>query len=363
LYLSTKSLKLVYEEYDPYYALFNFWTSEVAITSLVVLGLVLILSLFIERPWCKYACPFGALLGLTNFIKLFKIRRHVPTCINCNRCSNNCPMNIEVSEKEVVNDHQCISCNICTSENVCPVDDTVSFATKAKPQKNYKSKFVALSLIAILIVGIGTAKIIGIFQTESTKTPRKITSGEFVGEYDPLDIRGSYELSDISEYFDIPVETLAKAFEIESDDLASFQVKDLEATGLGIETSTVRDFVGVYNGLLRIEEVHDLPESARAILIEENKISTEDKKQILDVKADKNGDYEGETTDEEITEHSAINSTTTVKMALELGLTLEEIEQVIGIKIVDESKLIKDVCKENDLRFSEMKDNLNSLLN
>lgn len=125
VYLTTNSLKLIFLEVDPYYALFNFWSDEVTLGGLVVLGIVLVSSLFIERPWCKYACPFGAFIGLTNFFSIFKIRRNSVTCISCNKCDNTCPMNITVSDKLVVKDHQCIRCHDCTSDVVCPISETV----------------------------------------------------------------------------------------------------------------------------------------------------------------------------------------------------------------------------------------------
>jgi len=125
VYLSTASLKLVFLEVDPYFALFNFWSDEVTIGSLIVLGLSLLLSLFVERPWCKYACPFGALVGLSNYFSVFKIHRNEKTCIDCSRCTQKCPMNIEVHKKRTVKDPQCIRCGICTSDEACPVPATV----------------------------------------------------------------------------------------------------------------------------------------------------------------------------------------------------------------------------------------------
>lgn len=125
VYLSAQSLKLIFLEVDPYFALFNFWSSEATVGGLIVLGVILLSSLFIERPWCKYACPFGALVGLTNFFSIFKIRRRTSTCISCNKCSKACPMNIDVANKTVIKDPQCIRCGICTSEQVCPVPETV----------------------------------------------------------------------------------------------------------------------------------------------------------------------------------------------------------------------------------------------
>jgi len=125
LYQTAVTAKLVFQSVDPYYALFNFFTNEVAVSAYIVLGVITVLSLFIERPWCKYFCPYGALLGLFNSIRVFKIRRNKGTCIGCKKCDRVCPMNIEVSEKEVIRDHRCISCHKCSSEITCPVKDTV----------------------------------------------------------------------------------------------------------------------------------------------------------------------------------------------------------------------------------------------
>ena len=132
VYMSAVSGTLIFLSIDPYYALFNFWTGEVAVTGLLVLGVTLLGSLVVERPWCKYACPYGALLGITNLFRVFKIRRVESSCISCDLCSKECPMNIEVSKVKVVRDHQCISCLECTSEAVCPVADTVEFSAGGK---------------------------------------------------------------------------------------------------------------------------------------------------------------------------------------------------------------------------------------
>jgi polyferredoxin len=129
VYITATSGTLIFADYDPYFALFNFWSSEVAIGGLVILGLTLVLSLFVERPWCKYACPYGAVLGITNLFRVFKIKRSESTCKADGACSIMCPMNIPVDTVKTVRNHQCISCLECTSEAVCPVAKTVVFAT------------------------------------------------------------------------------------------------------------------------------------------------------------------------------------------------------------------------------------------
>ncbi|HSQ90143.1 4Fe-4S binding protein [Romboutsia sp.] len=131
--------KLIFQDVDPYYALFNFWSGEVAIGSLIILGVTLILSLIIERPWCKYLCPFGAIMGISNLFRIFKIKRNKSTCISCGACDRACPMNINISESNIIRNHQCISCMKCTSEEACPISDTVEFTTSSKEVEHYEN--------------------------------------------------------------------------------------------------------------------------------------------------------------------------------------------------------------------------------
>jgi ferredoxin len=134
VYVTATTAKLMFQDIDPYYALFNFWSAEVALPSLIILGTTILLSLFIERPWCKYACPYGAVLGLFNLFKIFKIQRMSSSCINCKACDKACPMNIDISSTTTVRNHQCISCMKCTSEHSCPIASTVEFSTKGEKQ-------------------------------------------------------------------------------------------------------------------------------------------------------------------------------------------------------------------------------------
>lgn len=125
LYVTAMSGYLVFKDYDPYYALFSFWTGEVAISAFVVLGITIVLSLLVERPWCKYACPYGALLGITNKFSIFKIKRNAKTCISCDACNTSCPMSIDVMHQSKITDDQCIRCMDCTSDDACPIENTV----------------------------------------------------------------------------------------------------------------------------------------------------------------------------------------------------------------------------------------------
>jgi polyferredoxin len=130
LYMTATTGTLIFISFDPYNALFNLWSSEVAVGGVIVLAVTLGLSLFVERPWCKYACPYGAVLGISNLFRVFSIRRSETTCKADGACSIMCPMNIAVDTKTTVRDHQCISCLECTSEAICPVAKTVVFSNR-----------------------------------------------------------------------------------------------------------------------------------------------------------------------------------------------------------------------------------------
>ncbi len=128
IYMTAVTGKLMFQDYDPYFVLFNFWSDEIALSGVIILIVTIALSLVIERPFCKYACPYGAFQGIFNLFRIFGVKRVPSTCINCKACDKACPMNIEVSSAGTVRDHQCITCLKCTSEDSCPVEATVVLA-------------------------------------------------------------------------------------------------------------------------------------------------------------------------------------------------------------------------------------------
>src|SRR5262249_34161059 len=57
----------------------------------IVIGVLMIASLFIENFWCRYLCPYGAFLGLAGLASPLRIRRNPPLCIGCDKCTKACP--------------------------------------------------------------------------------------------------------------------------------------------------------------------------------------------------------------------------------------------------------------------------------
>lgn len=131
---TTKTGLLMFQNIDPYYALFNIWSDEITKTALIILGIVLASSFFIERPWCRYACPLGAFQGLFNWVSILKIKRNSKTCISCTMCNKNCPMGINVMEGKAVNNPLCNRCLRCVDS--CPINETLDI--KLSFPVNYK---------------------------------------------------------------------------------------------------------------------------------------------------------------------------------------------------------------------------------
>jgi polyferredoxin len=102
------------------------------------IGLVLVLSLFVYRPWCHFFCPFGLVGWLAEMISLFKIKVDYDKCISCEACSKACPstvMDAILKQDRIIPD--CFSCGTCIE--TCPAD-AISFVS-GKRQKPPKEKF------------------------------------------------------------------------------------------------------------------------------------------------------------------------------------------------------------------------------
>lgn len=144
------------------------------------------------------------------------------------------------------------------------------------------SKTLAAILVVVLFGGIGITSALGLWQTSPDKTPALFATGEFAGQANPADIRGSYTFGDIAESFEVPPEVLAQAFGVDSADPSSFAVKKLEEiyadSPVEIGTGSVRIFVAFYRALpfdLTSAEETFLPQSAADILIEKGKMTSE----------------------------------------------------------------------------------------
>ena len=82
------------------------------------IGAVIVLSAVIGNFWCRYLCPYGALLGLVGILSPLKIRRNDESCIDCRLCTKVCPNRIDVAQTDRVESIECTGCMKCLS--ACP---------------------------------------------------------------------------------------------------------------------------------------------------------------------------------------------------------------------------------------------------
>lgn len=85
---------------------------------LFVLIAVVVLSVLIFRPFCKWICPLGAFYGLMNKVSLLGIKVDQHKCVSCGKCAKACKMDVDIRKSP--NHTECIRCGKCIS--ACPVD-------------------------------------------------------------------------------------------------------------------------------------------------------------------------------------------------------------------------------------------------
>ena len=93
-------------------------------TTLMALAALLVLGVVLRSFWCRYLCPYGALLGLLSWASPMRIRRDSATCVNCGRCTRACPGCIRVQDMEEVLTPECLGCMRC--QEACPVEGCIS---------------------------------------------------------------------------------------------------------------------------------------------------------------------------------------------------------------------------------------------
>lgn len=82
----------------------------------VLLVVIVLLSVAIYRPFCKYICPLGAVYSVFNPIAVFRYRVDKEACVHCGACAKACKMQVDLSETP--NHPECIRCGSC--KKVCP---------------------------------------------------------------------------------------------------------------------------------------------------------------------------------------------------------------------------------------------------
>nr|WP_319396377.1 4Fe-4S binding protein [uncultured Desulfobacter sp.] len=127
-----------------------------------VILLLVLLSVLFRRFWCRYLCPYGALLGAIGFLSPARVHRNPDRCVGCKKCDRHCPGLISVSTKTTVRSPECLGCLNCVSH--CPEKEALSFSY-FPGGAGVGPGVVAGIFLIIFSLGIGAAMLTGHWQT------------------------------------------------------------------------------------------------------------------------------------------------------------------------------------------------------
>ena len=145
---------------------------------------ILILSLFVERIFCRYLCPLGALFTPLSAARLFRIRRQESACTGCRQCTRACAMGVTVHEDLFVRSGECIDCMKCVA--ACHPQ-----ALKTLPHPAVAGTASALALCGLIQVG----KIAVPQQTAATATA-------YTGDFSAGQVASAESASPSTRYVD-----------------------------------------------------------------------------------------------------------------------------------------------------------------
>jgi polyferredoxin len=136
---------------------FRFLTPVAAVT----IGVLVVLSIFIQNFWCRYLCPYGALLGLFSTVSPLRIRREPDNCIDCGKCAKACPSSLPVDKLVHIRSAECTACLECVA--ICPAEGALQMSA---PRRQRVPAWAIATAMSVVFFGMcGYAKWMGYWDT------------------------------------------------------------------------------------------------------------------------------------------------------------------------------------------------------
>jgi polyferredoxin len=139
------------------------FTSPTGLT-LGVIGALAALSLVVKHLWCRWLCPYGALLGVASFLSPVSIRRDPAACNDCRACTRACPAEIQVHARLRVLSTECTGCMSCVA--ACTTADCLGVTRKGA--RAWSPWLVPALVLGVMLGFWAVARTTGFWETSVT---------------------------------------------------------------------------------------------------------------------------------------------------------------------------------------------------
>lgn len=133
---------------------FRYLSSKAAL----LIGSFVLLSIFFRNFWCRYLCPYGALMGLASLASPLWIRRHPDKCIDCAKCAKACPSYLPVDTNLAIHSAECLGCLECVA--VCPAEGALDLSLIGQRPlggNRTESLWVVAAIVVVFLSIVGYA--------------------------------------------------------------------------------------------------------------------------------------------------------------------------------------------------------------
>jgi len=161
-----------------------YFFTDLSTFSMWTIGILTGLSFILPYFWCRYLCPYGALIGLVSLFSVTRVSRQAPDCTNCGKCAAVCPSFLAVDLKNSVNSVECTGCLECVAN--CPEESALQIRTPRFWRRDVRPVVFAALVLGLFYGGTQLAKISGYWESnvDQSELVDRISHGLTGPEYD-----------------------------------------------------------------------------------------------------------------------------------------------------------------------------------
>jgi ferredoxin len=137
--------------------------AHISTTAVLILIGLAVGSLFINGFWCRYSCPYGALLGLFSWASPARVKRDTASCTSCGICDRVCMARLPVSRKKRIISPECTGCLDCVAS--CPESNTLTMGPGGRHLNVVR---FAAGVVGLFLLGYLLARVTGSWENGIT---------------------------------------------------------------------------------------------------------------------------------------------------------------------------------------------------